>query len=117
MADRLTATRPDPDPRSHLEAGAPATKGTLKNDRSRLCNRCEGTVVVWTVDVPGLLCTWAQHTSQAVHDHEHCGLSRPRRHPRLPEGRGQGPPEACVLAAGITPAAAAAACNTVSACG
>ena len=44
----------------------------------------------------GLLCTWAQHTSQAAHNRKHCGLLRPSHHPQVPGGgEMEGPPEAC----------------------
>ena len=56
--------------------------------------------------VAGLLRTRAQHTVE-WHMTPRCGLLRARHHPRLPKRRGQAPPDACFLAVGITPLAAA----------
>jgi hypothetical protein len=56
--------------------------------------------------VAGLLRTRAQHTVE-WHMTTRCGLHRPGRHSRLPKRRGRGQPDACFLAVGITPLAAA----------
>ena len=56
--------------------------------------------------VAGLLRTRAQHTVE-WHMATSCGLHRPGRHSKLPKRRGRGQPDACFLAAGITPLAAA----------
>ena len=66
-----------------VTGGGHERRGHIKNRpiaRSR-CNSCRKKKgrdrCCGTDGVAGLLCTGAQHTSQAAHDHEHCGLTRP----------------------------------------